>query len=61
MSNCGEAWNNKGIECPYCGHLMQPEEAGDYSEDEESHHCDACDQGFVVSCNITYSWTSYKI
>ena len=59
MSN--ETWSNDGMECPYCGHVNEPEEAMDYSEDPTTHYCDSCGSEFTATCFISYSWTGLKV
>ena len=50
-------YSTQGMECPYCNHVNQPDDASDYDECIEIE-CGSCEKVFYSSCHILHSWSS---
>ena len=56
-----EFWGNKYPKCPHCGNDYDPNETGVWGIYEEGEHevtCDHCDGDFMVSTNVSYSFST---
>ena len=53
-----EKRNDKGMQCPHCGYVNEPEESSDYDEDSTTHWCGDCGTEFEARCYVTHTWIS---
>lgn len=54
-------WRNDDPKCPHCGTVVSVSENELWHLYEEGEHeieCNACDQPFMVSTNVTYSFST---
>ena len=51
-------YDNRGMICPHCGYVYEPDgtEALDYDQDGHIEECMECEKDFFVCANISVSW-----
>ena len=57
-----DTYNSDGPECPYCGHVHNPDEEPShyYNQASETSSCSSCGTDFQMEVSISYSWTTKK-
>ncbi|MCD1644181.1 hypothetical protein [Aurantimonas coralicida] len=53
-----ETYSTSGAECPYCGHMHNPEDDQSlYSAADEEWGCNGCGKTFIADVYVRHSWT----
>jgi len=48
--------NNKGPECPWCHHVVEPDDQYFFNDDRNDYQCGWCDEPFTFTYHRTDRW-----
>lgn len=51
-------YSSQGPKCPFCGHVITPDEEFFFKQERYELQCDECDGYFEVQTEMTVSWYS---